>query len=97
MKKSEKLELKIQQLEKDLNNFKTAVTELKVLNEIAVAAGSAVNVDQTLKSILNKTVDAINAEHGAILLVSENNELLKHSLSRKKIVKLVKNRLSGNI
>ncbi len=90
MKKSEKLELKIQQLEKDLNNFKTAVTELKVLNEIAVAAGSAVNVDQTLKSILNKTVDAINAEHGAILLVSENNELLKTFIKQEKNSKVGK-------
>ncbi len=77
MKKFGKYELRIQQLEKELNNFQTAVVELKVLNEIAVASGSAVNVDQTLKLILNKTVDAINAEHGSILLVSENNELLK--------------------
>jgi signal transduction histidine kinase len=68
---------KIQLLESKLKSYQTAVEELKLLNEIAVAAGSAEGVDQILKLILNKTISALNAEHGAILLVSENQEILK--------------------
>ncbi|HVO74504.1 MAG TPA: GAF domain-containing protein, partial [Ignavibacteriaceae bacterium] len=68
---------KIKQLETEIKSYQTAVEELKFLNEIAVAAGSAASVDQILKLILNKTINAINAEHGAILLVSESQEILK--------------------
>ncbi len=75
--KFEKYEKRIQQLENDLNNFQAAVNELKVLNEIAVAAGGAGDIDQTLKLILNKTVGAVNAEHGSILLVSRSKEVFK--------------------
>jgi signal transduction histidine kinase/DNA-binding response OmpR family regulator len=75
--KTDKYEKKIQQLENELNSFQAAVEELKVLNEIAVAAGKTTNVDQTLKLILDKTVKAVNAEHGSILLVAENQETLK--------------------
>ncbi|RPI70002.1 MAG: GAF domain-containing protein, partial [Ignavibacteriales bacterium] len=75
--KTNKYEKRIQQLEGELSGFKSAVAELKILNEIAVAAGKEVSIDQTLKLILNKTVNAVNAEHGAILLVSENQEVFK--------------------
>jgi hypothetical protein len=74
--KTEKFE-KSQKLENDLNSFQAAVTELKVLNEIAVAAGRAEGLDQTLKLILHKTVSFVNAEYGSVLLVSENQEELK--------------------
>ncbi len=76
MKSVDKYEKKIQQLESQLSGFQMAVSELKVLNEIAVAAGRSVNLDQTLQLILNKTVSTINSEHGAILLVSESQEIL---------------------
>lgn len=76
MDSKEKYEKKIQQLQDELSGFQNAVAELKVLNEIAVAAGKTANVDQTLKLVLDKTVSAVNAEHGAILLVSENQEVL---------------------
>ena len=76
MKSVDKYEKKIRQLEDQLSGFQTAVSELKVLNEIAVAAGRSVNLDQTLQLILNKTVSTINSEHGAILLVSESQEIL---------------------
>ena len=76
MNSSEKYENKIQQLEDKLSSFQNAVSELKVLNEIAVAAGRSVNLDQTLNLILNKTIGTINSEHGAILLIAENQEVL---------------------
>jgi len=77
LSKKNKFENRIQELENKLASFQTAVTELKVLNEIAVAAGKAENVEKTLELILNKTLSFINAEHGAIFLVSERNEVLE--------------------
>lgn len=68
---------KLKQFEDKLSGLQDAVDELKILNEIAVAAGRTVDIDQTLKLILNKTINAVKAEHGAILLLSENQEVLK--------------------
>ncbi len=75
--KIDQYEQRIEQLEREINSFQTAVSELRVLNEIALAAGRAGNLDQTLKLILNKTINAVNAEHGAILLISESRETFK--------------------
>ncbi|MFZ0455825.1 MAG: GAF domain-containing sensor histidine kinase [Ignavibacteriaceae bacterium] len=75
--KNGKNQEKIRQLENELCNYQAALAELKLLNDIAVAAGRAVNVDQILRLILNRTVSAVEAEHGSILLVSENREVLK--------------------
>ena len=76
--KIQKYERRIQELENRLYSAKSAVEELKVLNEIAIAAGSAIDIDQTLNLVLNRTIKAVNAEHGAIFLVAENQkEVLK--------------------
>jgi signal transduction histidine kinase/DNA-binding NarL/FixJ family response regulator len=77
LNKKNKLEKRIQELESKLESVKTAVTELKVLNEIAIDAGKTENVEQTLELILNKTLSFINAENGVIFLVSEHNEILE--------------------
>ena len=86
----DKYEKRIEQLESELSSFQNAVSELKILNEIAVAAGKEGNVDQTLKLILNKTVKAVNAEHGSILLVSENQETLKTFIKQESDSKISK-------
>lgn len=91
MDSKEKYEKKIQQLQDELSGFQNAVAELKVLNEIAVAAGKTANVDQTLKLVLDKTVSAVNAEHGAILLVSENQEVLNTFIKQEKNSKIREN------
>ncbi len=87
----DKYEVKIKQLESDLSSYRAAVEELKLLNEIAVAAGRTINVDQTLKLILNKTVSAVNAEHGSIRLVSEEHEVLKTFIKQENISRINKN------
>ncbi len=76
-RKAEGYNKRIQDLENELNSYRNAVLELKLLNEIAVTAGRAADVDQTLKLILNKTIDSVNAEFGSILLVSESHEELR--------------------
>ena len=65
---------KIKELESQINKLKAAVSELKVLNEIAVESGKAVDIDNMLNLILKKTVSAINAEQGSILLTTKNKE-----------------------
>ncbi len=75
---------RILQLENEIKNFQAAVSELKILNEIAVDAGRTEDVNETLKLILTKTTSAVNAEHGAILLVSENNEVMETFIKKAK-------------
>ncbi len=77
MRSTGKYEDKVRKLESELSNSLAAVEELKLLNEIALAAGETTNIDDTLRLILDKTVKAIGAEHGAILLVSKKEEVLK--------------------
>ena len=85
-----KYKKRILQLEDEVDNFEAAVSELKMLNEIAVAAGGAEDLEQTLKLILNKTTSFLNAEHGAILLVSENDEILQTFIRQSKNSKINK-------
>ena len=64
----------IQQLEKEIQRLKSAVEELTVLNDLAVAASSSMEVDQMLNIIVNKSIKAVKAEQGSISLVTEQQE-----------------------
>lgn len=75
--KIDKYEQKIQQLESELIGFRSAVEELKVLNEIAVAAGKASNIDQTLNIIVQKIIKTVEAEQGLIYLVTPQKDVFK--------------------
>ena len=77
MKSNEKYEKRIQQLESELNSYQAAVEELKVLNEIAIAAGKATDIDQTLNIIVKKIITAIEAEQGLIYLVTNQKDVFK--------------------
>ena len=88
--KTENYKKQIRQLKDEINGFQAAVAELKVLNDIAVASGRADNVDETLKLILNKTTTAVNAEYGAILLVSPTQGLIKTFIKQEKNSKVRK-------
>jgi sigma-B regulation protein RsbU (phosphoserine phosphatase) len=63
-----------QQLEKEIQRLKTAVEELTVLNDLAVAASSSLEVDEMLDTILKKSIKALNAEQGSISLVTEQRD-----------------------
>jgi signal transduction histidine kinase len=80
----------IRQLEEELKDSQLAISELEVLNEIAMAAGKTGDIDQTLKLILNKTIKFVDAEHGVILLVSDNNEILETFIKQAKNSKVNK-------
>lgn len=55
-----------------LEQYKSAVNELQLLNEIAIASGNSANVDQTLNTIVQKILRAVNAEQGSIMLLTDD-------------------------
>jgi signal transduction histidine kinase/DNA-binding response OmpR family regulator len=82
----EKYEQQISLLKRELEGYKISVAELNTLNEIAVSAGLAVNVDQMLSLIIKKTTNALNAEQGTIMLLNkEKGNLLKTFLREKEV------------
>ncbi|MDZ7333472.1 MAG: SpoIIE family protein phosphatase [candidate division KSB1 bacterium] len=64
----------IPQLEKEIQRLKIAVEELSVLNELAIAASSSLEVRQMLDIIVQKSIKAVKAEQGSISLVTEQEE-----------------------
>jgi len=77
LNKIDKYEKKIKELESELVSFQFAVAELKVLNEIAVSAGKASNIDQTLNIIVQKIIKSVEAEQGLIYLVTPQKDVFK--------------------
>ena len=75
--KTDKYQKRIEQLESELLGFRSAVEELKILNEIAVAAGKASNIDQTLNIIVQKIIKSVEAEQGLIYLVTPQKDVFK--------------------
>ena len=71
-KADEKLIQENEQLKQQLEQFKSAVNELQLLNEIAIAAGNSASVDQTLNTIVHKILRAVNAEQGSIMLLTND-------------------------
>ena len=65
-------EQKVKDLELEIKRLKSALSELTLLNEIAIAAGKSTNIDDMLNMILQKCILAIGAEQGSVLLVPEN-------------------------
>ncbi len=73
-KNIDQYELENARLKTELEKYKAAVAELNTLNELAIAAGRAVDVDQMLNIIVKKTTRTLNAEQGSIMLVTQNKE-----------------------
>ncbi len=67
-----KQDQKITGLEAEITRLKAAVNELKILNEIAVLSGKATNIDQILHLIVEKSINAVEAEQASILLVTSS-------------------------
>ena len=72
----------ITRLEKELYNLRSAVSELKVLNEISLAATKIVSTGQMLDLILKKSIKAVDAEQGSILTVSKSENKIVSTLVR---------------
>lgn len=65
---------RVSQLESEIRRLKSAVEELAVLNDLAIAATTVLEVDQMLDVIVEKSVKAVKAEQGSILLVTGQEE-----------------------
>ncbi len=65
---------KVKELEAQISKLRSSVEELRVLNDIAVSSGKAVNVDEILNLIVQKSITAAAAEQGSILLVTKNSK-----------------------
>lgn len=72
----------IQQLEQEIQRLKIAVEELSVLNDLAIAASSSLEVRQMLDIIVQKSIKAVKAEQGSISLVTEQEETPFRTLIR---------------
>lgn len=71
-KVDQKLIQENEQLKQQLEQFKSAVDELQLLNEIAIAAGNSQSTDQTLNTIVQKILRAVNTEQGSIMLLTDD-------------------------
>ena len=76
---------KITQLESEVQRLKSAVEELTVLNDLAIAAGTSMEVDQMLDIIVEKATRAVKAEQGSILLVTEEKDAPLKTLIRQQV------------
>ena len=66
----------------ELERLKSAVNELTVLNDLALAAGSSMEVDSMLDIIVEKARKAVNAEQGSIMLVTSRPDMPLQTLIR---------------
>ncbi|MEK6571705.1 MAG: GAF domain-containing protein, partial [Bacteroidota bacterium] len=73
---------RVAQLESEVRRLKSAVEELIVLNDLAVAAGKTLEVSDMLDLIVEKSIKAVKAEQGSILLVTEEKDAPLKTLIR---------------
>jgi sigma-B regulation protein RsbU (phosphoserine phosphatase) len=73
---------RVNQLEKEIQRLKSAVEELTVLNDLAISASLSLEVDQMLDIIVEKSIKAVKAEQGSILLVTEQADAPLKTLIR---------------
>jgi signal transduction histidine kinase/AraC-like DNA-binding protein len=61
---------RIGELEQELSRLRAAVGELSVVKEIALAAGLKPSVDETLAEIVERSIKALHAEQGSLLIAT---------------------------
>ncbi|MDX1740030.1 MAG: GAF domain-containing SpoIIE family protein phosphatase [Rhodothermales bacterium] len=72
----------VEQLEDEVRRLQSAVQELAVLNDIAVSASKSTDVNDVLEVIVNKSIKAVRAEQGSIMLVTEQQDAPLKTLIR---------------
>jgi signal transduction histidine kinase/AraC-like DNA-binding protein/ActR/RegA family two-component response regulator len=61
---------RVRDLETEVRRLQNAVEELTVLNDISVAAGKGLSVDETLNTVVEKARKAVGAEQGSLLIAT---------------------------
>ncbi len=69
-------------LSPEIERLRSAVNELTILNELALAASSSTDVDRVLDIIVEKARKAVNAEQGSIMLVTSSPDMPLQTLIR---------------
>ncbi len=72
--RSQNIEQRLEELQRTVEQYRSAVAELQLLNDIAVTAGASVDLDQTLRDIVERTLKAFGGEQGAILLLTDGSD-----------------------
>jgi hypothetical protein len=58
-------------LENEINRLNRAVKELSILNDIAIAIGSAQNIESIFELIIKKSIKHMDVEQGAVMLLKD--------------------------
>jgi phosphoserine phosphatase RsbU/P len=66
------IDLKYQQLEQENQRLKKAVGELSILNELSLAISGSLDSEKIVRTIISRSIRAIDAEQGDITLVVED-------------------------
>jgi len=64
---------RIAELEGTVRRLQHAVEELTVLNDISVAAGKGLSVDETLNTVVERALKATGAEQGSLLIAADDD------------------------
>lgn len=73
---------RIAELEQRVENLQFAIQELTVLKDLAISAGQTTDINQMLDTIVEKSIRAVRAEQGSILLVTEEKDAPLKTLIR---------------
>lgn len=82
---TDNLERDNNRLEEENQSLRRAVDELAILNDLALAISGSLDSQKIMRSIISKSIRALNAEQGDITLVAENQTNPMHTLVRSMI------------
>jgi phosphoserine phosphatase RsbU/P len=74
--------LKLKRLEEENYRLRRAVDELAILNDLSLAISGSLDSEKIMRSIIGKSIRALNAEQGDINLVGEDSANHAHTLVR---------------
>lgn len=77
-----KTDSEVAKLRDENRRLKRAVDELAILNNLALSIGGSLDSEKIMRSIIGKSIRAMNASQGDITLVDENRENSSHTLVR---------------
>lgn len=76
------MEKDINRLEEENKRLRRAVDELAILNDLALAISGSLDSEKIMRSIISKSIRALNAEQGDITLVDESRSNTAQTLVR---------------
>jgi phosphoserine phosphatase RsbU/P len=82
---SDQLKHNITRLEEETKRLRRAVDELAILNDLSLAISGSLDSEKIMRSIIGKSIRALNAEQGDITLVIENQTNPTQTLVRSMI------------